>query len=78
MPGEKYEVDKLKELAEKKMLQLIDKETMVKFLMAGDLFRALKIKAATLQLAKIPLARLRGEGREELRKLSQDLLIELL
>ena len=37
--GEKYEVEKLKELAEEKMLQLLDKETMVKFLMAGDLFR---------------------------------------
>ena len=37
--GEKYEVEKLKELAEEKMLQLLDKKTMVKFLMAGDLFR---------------------------------------
>ena len=37
--GEQYQVEKLKERAEEKMLQLLDKETMVKFLMAGDLFR---------------------------------------
>ena len=42
------------------------------------MFRAVRIKAAALKLAKINLAWLRGEGREELRKLSQDLLIELL
>jgi len=76
--GEKYQVEKLKELAEVKMLQLLEKENMVKFLMAGDMFRAARIKAAALKLAKINLAWLRGEGREELRKLSQDLFIELL
>ena len=90
--GEKYEVGKLKELAEKKMLQLLERDNMVEFLMAGDLFRyfspvligsnfysrAARIKAAALQLVKINLAWLRGEGKEELRKLSQDLLIELL
>jgi len=53
--GEQYDVEKLKELAEEKMLQLLDKETMVKFLMAGDLFRAARIKEATLKLAKINL-----------------------
>ena len=37
--GEQYQVEKLKELAEEKMLQLLDKENMVKFLVAGDLFR---------------------------------------
>ena len=37
--GEKYEVEKLKELAEEKMLQLLDKRNMVKFLIAGDMFR---------------------------------------
>ena len=90
--GEKYEVEKLKELAEEKMLQLLERGNMVEFLIAGDMFRlfspflfgsslcprAMRIKVAALQLAKIHLAWLRGEGREELRKLSQDLLIELL
>jgi len=76
--GEKYQMVRLKELAEKKMLQLLAKENMVKFLIAGDLFRAARIKAAALKLAKINLAWLRGEGKEELRKLSKDLLIELL
>ena len=37
--GEKYEVEKLKELAEAKMLQLLHRDNMVDFLMAGDLFR---------------------------------------
>ena len=37
--GEKYEVGKLKELAEEKMLQLLERETMMKFFIAGDLFR---------------------------------------
>jgi len=76
--GEKYQVEKLKELAEEKMMQLLDKGTMVKFLMAGDLFRAARIKAAALRLGKLHLAWLRGEGREELRELPQELLFELL
>ena len=37
--GEKYQMERLKELAEQKMLQLLAKETMVKFVIAGDLFR---------------------------------------
>ena len=37
--GEQYQVENLKKLAEEKMLQIVDKETMVKFLMAGYLFR---------------------------------------
>ena len=37
--GEKYQVEKLKELAEAKMLQLLDRDNMVEFLMAVDLFR---------------------------------------
>ena len=90
--GEMYEVERLKELAEEKMLQLLERGNVVEFLMAGDMFRlfspflfgsclcprAMRIKVAALQLAKIHLTWLRGEGREELRKLSQDLLIELL
>ena len=43
-----------------------------------NLSRAARIKEAALKLAKIHLAWLRGEGKEELSKLSQDLLIELL
>ena len=91
--GEKYEVEKLKELAEAKMLQLLHRDNMVDFLMAGDLFRwlvfaikktsyswsrAARIKAAALQLARGSLAWLRAEGREELRRLPQDLVFELL
>ena len=38
--GEKYEVERLKELAEEKMLQLLDKGNMVKFLIAGEMFRS--------------------------------------
>ena len=40
--------------------------------------RAARIKAAALKLARINLFWLRGEDREELRKLSQDLVFELL
>ena len=40
--------------------------------------RASRIKAAALQLAKANMAWLRAEGKEELKKLSQDLFIELL
>ena len=90
--GEKYQVERLKELAEEKMLQLLERGNMVEFLIAGDMFRlfspflfgsslcprAMRIKVAALQLAKIHLTWLRGEGREELRKLSRDLLFELL
>jgi len=76
--GEKYQVEKLKEVAEAKMLQLLHRDNMVEFLMAGDLFRAPRIKAAALQLARRSLAWLRAEGREQLRKLPQDLVFELL
>ena len=90
--GEMYEVERLKELAEEKMLQLLERSNMVDFLIAGDKFRlfspflfgsslcprAMRIKVAALQLAKIHRTWLRGEGREELRKLSRDLLFELL
>ena len=38
--GEKYQVERLKELAEQKMLQLLDKENMVEFLIAGEMFRS--------------------------------------
>ena len=37
--GEKYQVEQLKELAEENMLQLLEKENMVNFLVAGDMFR---------------------------------------
>ena len=37
--GEKYQMERLKELAEQKMMLLLAKENMVKFLIAGDLFR---------------------------------------
>ena len=37
--GERYEVEKLKELAEDKMLQLLERETMMDFMMAGHQFR---------------------------------------
>merc|ERR1712129_19408 len=76
-PDVKYDMEKLKELAEK-MMQLLERVNMVQFLIAGDLFRAARIKAAALKLAKINPAWLRGEGKEELRKLNQDLYIELL
>ena len=39
--------------------------------------RAARIKAAALQLARRSLAWLRAEGREELRRLPQDLVFEL-
>ena len=48
------------------------------YLHSNFLSRAARIKAAALKLAKINQAWLRGEGKEELRKLSQDLFIELL
>jgi len=74
--GERYEVEKLKDLAEDRMLQLLDRETMMDFMMAGHHFRAARVKAAALKLARIHLAWLRGEGKDEMRKLDQDLLIE--
>ena len=40
--------------------------------------RARRIKAAALQLAMANKAWLRGEGKEELKKLTQDLIIELI
>jgi len=76
--GEKYQVESLKELAEDWMLKNLNKDNMVNFLVAADTFRAGRIKAAALQLAKAKVAWLRAEGKEELKKLTQDLFIELL
>jgi len=76
--GEKYQVERLKEFAEDWMLKSLNKDNMVDFLVAADTFRARRIKAAALQLAMANKDWLRGEGKEELRKITQDLFIELI
>jgi len=76
--GEKYQVERLKEFAEDWMLKSLNKDNMVDFLVAADTFRARRIKAAALRLAMANKDWLRGEGKEELRKITQDLFIELI
>jgi len=76
--GEKYEMDELKELAEDTMLKILDMRNAIKFLLAGDMFRAERIKAAAKRLVKSDPAWLRGEGRGELMELDKALLVELI
>jgi len=77
--GDKYQVDRLKELAEDSMLRMLDKTNAVPFLATGDQFRAPRIRAAALLLTKASLVELRGEpaGRQQLEKLDKHIL-ELL
>jgi len=77
--GDKYQVDRLKELAEDTMLRMLDKTNAVPFLATGDQFRATRIRAAALRLIKASLMELRGEpaGRQQLEKLDKHIL-ELL
>ena len=37
--GEQYQVDRLKEMAEDRMVKMLDRDNMIDYLMAGDMFR---------------------------------------
>jgi len=76
--GEKYQVEKLKELAEVTMVRSLKKENLIEFFQAADMFRAPRAKAAAMELARANRAWLRGEGREGLGRLTRDQLIQLL
>ena len=51
---------------------------MLPFELLNPYFRAARIRAAALQLARLHLSWLCAEGREELGKLTRDLAIELI
>ena len=78
--GEKYQMEELKEVAEKEMLEQLDKQNMVKFLSVGDFFNAGDLREAALNLTRANLKWLRSQkkGMEEVKRLDKDVLLELL
>ena len=78
--GEKYQMEELKEVAEKEMLEQLDKQNMVKFLSVGDFFNAGDLREAALNLTRANLKWLRSQkkGMEEVKRFDKDVLLELL
>merc|ERR1719239_661513 len=78
--GNKYDVQELKDLAEGELLRQLNKKNMVQLVSIGDLFNANKIFGAALKMTKANMAWLRTQegGLEDLKKLSQDILVKLL
>ena len=59
--GEMYELNELKDMAEKTLLSQLDKENMVKMIYIGELFRAEDIFEAALKMTKINMTWLRNQ-----------------
>ena len=78
--GEKYQMEELKEVAEKEMLEQLDKQNMVKFLSIGDMFNAEDLREAALNLTRSNLRWLRSQknGMDEVKRLDKDVVLQLL
>ena len=78
--GEKYQMEELKEVAEKEMLEQLDKQNMVKFLSIGDMFNANDLREAALNLTRSNLRWLRSQknGMDEVKRLDKDVVLQLL
>ena len=59
--GEMYELNELKDMAEKALLSQLDKENMVEMVYIGELFRAEDIFEAALKMTKINMTWLRNQ-----------------
>ena len=59
--GDKYDIQVLKELAEAKLLMLLDKKNMVEFVSLGDHYNANKIFEAALKMTKANMTWLRNQ-----------------
>ena len=59
--GEKYDIQVLKEMAEAKLLMLLDKKNMVEFVSLGDHYNANKIFEAALKMTKANMTWLRNQ-----------------
>jgi len=77
--GEKYDLPGLKAIAEQAMIAMLDKENMLSFFLAGDLYQGEKIReAAKTFLRQNRKSLVKDEGWEEALKGRADLLIELM
>ena len=78
--GEKYQMEELKGVAEKEMLEQLDKQNMVKFLSIGDMFNADDLREAALNLTRSNLKWLRSQknGMDEVKMLDKDVVLQLL
>jgi len=76
--GEKYDMGELKEVAEQNMIANLNKENMLNFFLAGELYKGEKIKAAAKTFLKQNMKSLmEQEGWKEALK-ERDLVFELL
>jgi len=77
--GEMYGMETLKKMAEEAMVETLNMENMVRFLLAGDLYRAWRVRERAKELLKLNLRKLRErEHWQELFGGRKDLIIELL
>ena len=59
--GELFDLQELKDMAEKELLIQLDKENMVAMISIGDIFRAENIFEAALKMAKANITWLRNQ-----------------
>eukprot|EP00092_Neocalanus_flemingeri_P108629 GFUD01139511.1.p1 GENE.GFUD01139511.1~~GFUD01139511.1.p1 ORF type:complete len:367 (-),score=100.47 GFUD01139511.1:32-1075(-) len=77
--GEKYDMVELKTMAEQNMIAKLDKENMLSFFLAGDLFRGQQLRAAAKTFLRQNKASLKEHGGwKETLKERVDLLLELM
>ena len=72
--GEKYDLPGLKAIAEQAMIAMLDKENMLSFFLAGDLYQGEKIRAASKTFLSRPPQKLhrRTDLCRKVRTLSQE------
>merc|ERR1719239_591330 len=78
--GEMWDLQELKNTAERELLKQLEKETMVRLLYIGDLFRAEQLFEAALYLTKANISWLRSQegGMEEVMKMSKEIMARLI
>ena len=78
--GEKYDLPKLKSKAELSRITNLSKETYIEYLIAGDLFKAAKLKEAALKFIAQNKHLWNGNPAEMREKFNgkQDLLMEII
>ena len=77
--GEMYEMETLKMIAENKMMEILNTENMIRFFVAGDLYRAKRIRDKAKCFLKINLKKMKEkqDWKDEFGD-KKDLIVELV
>merc|ERR1712133_158820 len=60
--GEMYEMEALKTIAENKMMEILNTDNMIRFFVAGDLYRAERIRQKAKCFLKINLSTMKAKN----------------